>query len=61
MPWTSNDAERHTHQGTTRVLKVLWAKVANECLERTGDAPVEGRHFRAALLCQRDEPRWERA
>jgi hypothetical protein len=30
MPWTPNDAERHT-------LKELWAKVANECLERTGD------------------------
>jgi hypothetical protein len=37
MPWTSNDAERHTHKATTMVLKELWAKVANECLERTGD------------------------
>ena len=40
MPWTSNDAERHTHKATTLELKELWAKVANESLERTGD---EGR------------------
>ena len=45
MPWTSNDAERHTPKATTMVLKELWAKVANECLERTGD---EGRVIREA-------------
>jgi hypothetical protein len=28
MPWTPNDAERHTHKATTPVLKELWAKVA---------------------------------
>ena len=43
MPWTSNDAERHTHKATTLELKELWAKVANESLERTGD---EGRAIR---------------
>ena len=37
MPWTPDDAERHTHKATTWELKELWAKVANECLERTGD------------------------
>jgi hypothetical protein len=37
MPWTSDDAERHTHKATTSELKELWAKVANEALERTGD------------------------
>jgi hypothetical protein len=37
MPWTSNDAERHTHKATTSELKELWAKVANQSLERTGD------------------------
>jgi hypothetical protein len=37
MPWTSNDAERHTHKATTPTLKALWAKVANERLESTGD------------------------
>jgi len=45
MPWTPNDAERHTHKATTWTLKELWAKVANESLERTGD---EGRAIREA-------------
>ena len=45
MPWTPNDAERHTHKATTPTLKELWAKVANESLERTGD---EGRAIREA-------------
>jgi hypothetical protein len=45
MPWTGNDAERHTHKATTQELKELWAKVANESLERNGD---EGRAFREA-------------
>jgi len=45
MPWTSNDAERHTHKATTTELKELWAKVANESLERSGD---EGRVIREA-------------
>jgi hypothetical protein len=43
MPWTPDDAERHTHKATTRELKELWAKVANESLERTGE---EGRAIR---------------
>jgi len=30
MPWTPNDAERHTLKATTWALKELWAKVANE-------------------------------
>jgi hypothetical protein len=45
MPWTANDAERHTHKATTSELKELWAKVANESLERNGD---EGRAVREA-------------
>jgi hypothetical protein len=45
MPWTPDDAERHTHKATTWALKELWAKVANECLERTDD---EGRAIREA-------------
>jgi hypothetical protein len=45
MPWTVNDAERHTHKATTPALKELWTKVANESLERTGD---EGRAIREA-------------
>ena len=45
MPWTADDAERHTHKATTWSLKELWAKVANESLERTSD---EGRAIREA-------------
>jgi hypothetical protein len=45
MPWTPDDAERHTHKAATPMLKELWAKVANEALERTGD---EGRAVREA-------------
>ena len=45
MPWTPDDAERHTHKATTRELQELWAKVANDALERTGD---EGRAIREA-------------
>jgi hypothetical protein len=45
MPWSPNDAEKHTHKATTRALKELWAKIANERLERTGD---EGRAIREA-------------
>jgi hypothetical protein len=45
MPWTPNDAERHTQKAATPALKELWTKVANESLERTGD---EGRAIREA-------------
>jgi hypothetical protein len=45
MPWTPNEAERHTHKAATPALQQLWAKVANEALERTGD---EGRAIREA-------------
>jgi hypothetical protein len=34
MPWTANDAEKHTHKATTTELKELWANVANERLEK---------------------------
>jgi hypothetical protein len=40
MPWTPDDAQRHTHKATTPALQELWAKVANDALERLGD---EGR------------------
>jgi hypothetical protein len=45
MPWTDYDAEKHTHKATTPALKELWAKIANESLDRTGD---EGRAIREA-------------
>ncbi len=45
MPWTANDAERHTRKAISSELKELWTKVANESLERNGD---EGRAIREA-------------
>jgi len=55
MPWTSNDADRHMHKATTSELKELWAKVANERLEHTGD---EARAIReaSAVVARRAEP-----
>jgi hypothetical protein len=55
MPWTPNDAERHTHKATTGALKELWAKVANESLARDGD---EGRAIREAnaVIARQEEP-----
>jgi hypothetical protein len=40
MPPTPDDVEGHTHIATTSTFKEVWAKAANENLERTGD---EGR------------------
>ena len=59
MPWTSNDAEKHTHKATTSELKELWAKVANESLERTGD---EGRAIREAnaVVARQAKATWHR-
>jgi uncharacterized protein YbjQ (UPF0145 family) len=45
MPWTANDAQRHTHKASTPALQELWAKVAKEALQRLGD---EGRAIREA-------------
>ena len=45
MPWSPDDAERHTHKAATAPLQELWAKVANAALERLGD---EGQAIREA-------------
>lgn len=54
MPWTSDDAERHTHKADTRELRELWAKVANETLKHTSD---EARAIREAnaVIARQDE------
>jgi hypothetical protein len=44
-PYRSARRGVHTHKATTSELKELWAKVANERLENTGD---EGRAIREA-------------
>lgn len=45
MPWTPEDAERHTKKADTPALQRLWSEVANQVLETTGD---EGRAIRKA-------------
>jgi hypothetical protein len=55
MPWTSDDAERHTHKADTRELQELWAKVANETLERTGDEARAIREANAVVARQEEK------
>jgi uncharacterized protein YbjQ (UPF0145 family) len=55
MPWTPNDAQRHTHKATTPALQELWAKVANDALERLGDEARAIREANAVVGRQSDE------
>jgi hypothetical protein len=57
MPWTANEAERHTHKASTPALQNLWAKVANETLERTGDDAQAIREANAVVSRQTDSGR----
>jgi hypothetical protein len=45
----------HTHKATTSELKELWAKVANERLEHTGDEARASREAKA-VVPRRAEP-----
>ena len=36
MPWSAEDAPKHTKKATTEALRRLWAKVANESLAKDG-------------------------
>jgi hypothetical protein len=53
MPWTTNDAEKHTHKATLE-LKELWARGANERLEHTGDEARAIREANAVIARQAD-------
>ena len=57
MPWSPEDAERHTHKASTPELQELWAKVANECLERTGNEGRAIREANAVIARQADDGR----
>ena len=37
MPWTAQDAYRHTKKASNPKLQRMWADVANSELEKTGD------------------------
>jgi hypothetical protein len=54
MPWTANEAERHTRKAMTPSLQNLWAKVANETLDRTGDEARAIREANAVVARQSD-------
>jgi hypothetical protein len=55
MPWTPSDAQRHTHKATTPALQELWAKVANEALQRLGDEGQAIREANAVVARQGEE------
>jgi hypothetical protein len=55
MPWTSHDAERHTHKADSPALKQLWAKVANESLEKIGDEARAIREANAVVARQSED------
>ncbi|MGC9271486.1 hypothetical protein [Acidiphilium sp.] len=56
MPWTPDDAEHHTHKASSRELQELWAKVANETLERTGNEGRAIREANAVVARRADDP-----
>jgi hypothetical protein len=45
MPWTAEDAERHTKKADNAKRQRMWADIANSVLAETGD---EGRAIREA-------------
>ena len=45
MPWTAEDAERHTKKADDLRRQRMWAEIANSVLSDTGD---EGRAIREA-------------
>ena len=55
MPWTPSDAQRHTHKAATPELQALWAKVANEALQRLGDESQAIREANAVVAKQGGE------
>jgi uncharacterized protein YbjQ (UPF0145 family) len=55
MPWTPSDAQRHTHKAATLELQELWAKVANEALQRLADESQAIREANAVVGRQTGE------
>ena len=55
MPWTAEDAERHTKKADSSKRQRMWAEIANSVLAETGD---EGRAIREAnAMVGRDHER----
>lgn len=60
MPWTSADAERHTHKADTPARQRLWAKIANRTLqigEEQGWPDVDAHAIKVANAALEREPR----
>jgi hypothetical protein len=51
----SGRRESHTHKARTRELQELWAKVANQTLDRTGDEGRAIREANAVIARQQDD------
>jgi hypothetical protein len=49
MPWTPEDAYRHTRRAATAVTRRQWAHVANKVLKETGDEARAIREANAVL------------
>jgi hypothetical protein len=52
MPWTAEDAERHTKKADSAKRQRMWAEIANSVLDETGD---EGRAIREANAMVRQD------
>lgn len=55
MPFSASDAKRHTHRANTSRRRRVWASVANEVLDRTGDDAQAVRQANAAIDQLADE------
>jgi hypothetical protein len=53
MPWTPDEAERHTHKATTPELKELWAKVAVASVDLIADGMATGHVERRSYFFDR--------
>lgn len=49
MPWQPDDAPKHNRKAKTAAQKHLWARVANERLDATGNDALAIREANSAL------------
>lgn len=57
MPWTPDDAQRHTKKAKSPKAKRQWRDVANSALERTGDEGLAVREANAAVAKRFKKPK----
>lgn len=49
MPWTPDDAKRHTKKASTAAKSRVWSGIANQVLAKTGDEARAIREANAAV------------